>query len=112
MQLYHVAAILLRYDDLLQNPERCFGRLAAFLRLKPSVERLRRAIEKSSFDELAWQEEAQGFVEKPRQAEKFFRAGRAGQWKDVLSQSQVRAVVDAHGPMMMRFVYIEEACSA
>ena len=106
----HRPVLILRYEDMLQNPERSFGRLTAFLRLKPSAEQLRRAVEKSSFDELARQEEAQGFVERPQQAEKFFRSGRAGQWKDVLSQSQVKSIIDGHGPMMMRFGYLAESC--
>ena len=35
------------------------------------------------------QEDAEGFKEKPRQATRFFREGRAGQWKDALSSAQV-----------------------
>ncbi|MGO9944337.1 MAG: sulfotransferase domain-containing protein [Rhodoblastus sp.] len=71
--------LILRYEDMLAAPERCFGRLASFLRLRPSAQQLRRAIEKSSFAELARQEAAQGFVERPEKAEKFFRSGMAGQ---------------------------------
>ncbi len=108
----HRPVIILRYEDLLAAPERSFGRLASFLRLKPTPEQLRRAIEKSSFDALARQEAAQGFVEKPPEAEKFFREGRARQWKDVLSQSQVKAIIAAHRPMMMRFGYLAEDCGA
>ena len=108
----HRPVLILRYEDMLQNPIRCFGRLASFLRLKPSEEQLLRAIEKSSFDALARQEEQNGFIEKPPEAKKFFRAGRAGQWKDVLSQRQVDAIVAAHAPMMMRFGYVEESCGA
>ncbi|MGP8170909.1 sulfotransferase domain-containing protein, partial [Rhodoblastus sp.] len=108
----HRPVIILRYEDLLAAPERGFSRLASFLRLKPTPDQLRRAIEKSSFDVLARQEAAQGFVEKPETAEKFFRAGKAGQWKDVLSPDQIETIVAAHGPMMMRFGYVAESCGA
>lgn len=108
----HRPVIILRYEDLLAAPERNFARLASFLRLGPSREQLRRAIEKSSFDALARQEAAHGFVEKPPEAEKFFRAGKAGQWKDVLSPDQIDAIVTAHAPMMMRFGYVAESCGA
>ncbi len=91
-------------------PERCFGRLASFLRLRPSAQQLRRAIEKSSFAELARQEAAQGFVERPEKAEKFFRSGMAGQWKEALSAAQVKTIIEAHAPMMMRFGYVRENC--
>jgi hypothetical protein len=104
--------LLLRYEDMLTAPERSFGRLAAFLRLKPDAMQLRRAIEKSSFGELARQEEERGFVERPTTSEKFFRVGKAGQWQEALSQSQVNAIVGAHAPMMMRFGYLPEDSGA
>ncbi|WP_298355286.1 sulfotransferase domain-containing protein [Rhodoblastus sp.] len=108
----HRPVIILRYEDLLAVPERNFARLASFLRLRPNREQLQRAIEKSSFGALARQEAAEGFVEKPPEAEKFFRTGKAGQWKDILSPDQIKTIVAAHGPMMMRFGYVEERCGA
>ncbi len=110
MSVPHRPILLLRYEDMLAAPERSFGRLAAFLRLNPDAGQLARAIEKSSFAELARQEEANGFNERPKTAGKFFRAGRAGQWREALSQSQVQAIIAAHGPMMMRFGYLAEDC--
>ena len=62
------------------------------------------------FEELARQEAAHGFIERPETAEKFFRKGEAGQWQEALSQAQVAAVVSAHAPMMMRFGYLQEDC--
>lgn len=110
MSVPYRPVLALRYEDLLAAPERTFGRLAAFLRLQPNARQLRHAIEKSSFAELARQEEAQGFVEKPQQAERFFRVGKAGQWKEALSATQVKAIITAHAPMMMRFGYVREVC--
>jgi hypothetical protein len=49
-------------------------------------------------------------LERPHTAEKFFREGKAGQWREALSQSQVSAVLSAHAPMMMRFGYLPEDC--
>jgi hypothetical protein len=69
-----------------------------------------RAIEMSSFEELAGQEQRAGFVERPETAERFFRAGRAGQWHEELSADQVKSIIAAHAPMMMRFGYLEPAC--
>ncbi len=104
--------LILRYEDLLRAPERGFGRLAAFLRLPPTAQQLRRAIEKSSFEELARQEAAHGFVERPETAEKFFRKGETGQWREALTREQIAAVVSAHAPMMQRFGYLGEDCGA
>jgi hypothetical protein len=41
---------VMRYEDMLRQPERTFGALARFLRLAPSEEQLKRAIAKSSFE--------------------------------------------------------------
>jgi hypothetical protein len=110
MSIPHRPVLLLRYEDMLSAPEKSFGRLAAFLRVKPTASQLNRAIEKSSFGEMVRQEEANGFNERPPTADKFFREGKAGQWREALSQSQVNAVISAHGPMMMRFGYLAEDC--
>jgi hypothetical protein len=63
-------------------------------------------IERSSFERLQSQEEQMGFVEKPEAAQRFFREGRAGQWKDVLTAAQVRRIVREHGEQMRRFGYL------
>jgi hypothetical protein len=110
MSVPHRPILLMRYEDMLAAPGRCFGRLAAFLRLKPDAGQLARAIQNSSFEELARQEDLHGFNERPKTTEKFFRSGKAGQWREALSPSQVQAVIAAHGPMMMRFGYLAEDC--
>jgi hypothetical protein len=108
----HRPVLIMRYEDMLATPERSFRRLATFLRLKPSAEQLRRTIQKSSFDELAQQETLHGFVERPERSEKFFRSGKAGQWKEILSPRQVQAITTAHAPMMMRCGYLIEDCGS
>jgi hypothetical protein len=112
MSVPHRPVLTLRYEDMLMAPERCFGRLARFLGLKPDATQLQHAIEKSSFQKLARQEAEHGFVERPECAKRFFRSGRAGQWRDVLSPEQVRAVLGTHAPMMMRFGYVREGLCA
>ena len=100
--------MILRYEDMLAEPEGSFGRLAGFLGLKPTTEQLRRAVAKSSFSELSKQEAEHGFLERPATAESFFRVGKAGQWREVLSQGQVEAIVSDHASMMMRCGYLPE----
>lgn len=102
--------LVLRYEDLLQAPERIFANVAAFLRLRPTPAQLDSAIAKSSFDVLAEQEARDGFVERPEKAEKFFRQGKSGQWRDVLTPDQIRSIVNSHAPMMQRFGYLPPDC--
>lgn len=99
---------IMRYEDMLADPHAAFAALARFLRLKPSRQRLRRAVAACSFAALARQEARQGFVEKPPGQARFFRTGRAGSWRGVLSRAQVEAIAGRHGAVMRRFGYLED----
>jgi hypothetical protein len=103
------ALLVLRYEDMLQTPEATFGRLAGFLGLQPTAERLRRAIEHSSFDRLRAQEQSRGFRERSLKSDRFFREGRSGQWRDLLAPAQIDAVVGACRGPMARFGYLPPA---
>jgi hypothetical protein len=99
---------VVRYEDMLDNPVPVFGNVARFLGLNPPKERLMRAIEFSSFKELRKQEETEGFKERSVNAEKFFRSGRKEQWREKLTDAQVRRIVDRHREQMSRFNYVPE----
>jgi len=98
---------VVRYEDMAEKPVETFGELAKFLGLNPPQERLMRAISNSSFEALKAQEDERGFVERS-QYSRFFRSGRAGQWKDVLSDEQVKRIVSDHREQMERFGYVPE----
>jgi hypothetical protein len=98
--------LVLRYEDMLENPQKSFGRVTRFLDLKPPRDRVRRAIKFSSFKVLRAQEDRHGFRERGEAVECFFRTGVSGQWKDVLSPDQVARIVDSQRQQMERFGYI------
>lgn len=100
-QLYVV-----RYEDLLQKPRKYFKQVATFLGLKPPRERLERAIRNSSFKALKAQEQKSGFQEKSEFAESFFREGKAEQWREKLTDAQIRQIISDHREQMERFNYI------
>lgn len=102
----HRAIYVMRYEDMLGQPQKTFGALARHLLFTPSESELTDAIDRSSFARLREQEEKAGFRERPEKAERFFRDGRAGQWKEVLTPQQVQRIVDAHGEQMQRFGYL------
>ena len=101
----HPGLHIVRYEDMLEAPVKTFGSVLKFLGLNVSRERLDKAIKLSSFKVLQEQEKRQGFVEKTEVAERFFREGKAGQWKRELTPAQVDAVVAAHREQMARFGY-------
>lgn len=104
----HRTVYIQRYEDLTDNPFRTFGALARHLLLRPTAEQLGKAIERSSFENLQKQEAKEGFREKPEKAEKFFRQGKAGVWREQLSRRQIRRIVQDHHVQMRRFGYLTE----
>jgi hypothetical protein len=104
----HPAIYVMRYEDMLAHPEETFGGLARHLLLDATSDQIAQAIDRSSFKRLQAQEEKDGFLERPKEAERFFREGRAGQWKDVLTAAQISRIVRDHGEQMARFGYTPE----
>jgi hypothetical protein len=96
---------VMRYEDMLSDPERAFGSVVKFLGLNASRARLLKAIEQSSFKTMQEQEAQKGFEERSDKSKRFFREGRAGQWREVLTAAQIDAVVAAHRQQMARFGY-------
>lgn len=102
----HRAIHVMRYEDMLADPTAAFGALARHLRLSPSALQLDAAIERSSFATLKQQEDEAGYSEKPDSAERFFREGKADQWREGLTPRQVDTIVTAHHQQMRRFGYL------
>lgn len=96
---------VVRYEDMLSDPRKAFMKVAGFLGLKPPRARLDRAMQRSSFENLRQQENEKGFRETSPKGTKFFRVGKAGQWRDVLSGAQVETIVAGHKAQMERFGY-------
>jgi hypothetical protein len=97
---------VMRYEDMLEAPLRTFTAAARFLGLDAPRPRIEKAIKLSSFRVLQEQERRHGFRERPPQAAAFFREGKAGQWRKVLTPEQVATVVAANREQMDRFGYV------
>lgn len=102
------AVHVMRYEDMIADPTTAFGRLARHLLMAPTAAQLAEAIDLSSFERLRKQEAEEGFKERPKVSKQFFREGKTGQWKTVLTRRQVRRIVTAHREQMARFGYLPE----
>jgi aryl sulfotransferase len=96
---------VVRYEDLLAKPVEVFTELVAFLGLEVIPEQVARAVELSRFERLKALEAEHGFHERPSESEAFFREGRSGGWREVLSPAQAESIVEAHGEVMQRLGY-------
>lgn len=100
--------ILVRYEDLLTAPEVHFGRIIKYLGSDPAPTRLRRAMEFSTFTELAAQEATTGYrAAGPNASVPFFRNGTSGQWRSGLTPAQTAAIEAAHGGVMRKLDYMK-----
>lgn len=95
---------LLRYEDMLSEPQARLADVAGFLGLPTDA--LTRAVEATRFDVLRAREDETGFNERPPTAARFFRQGRAGAWREVLTAEQCARIEETHGAAMARLGYL------
>jgi hypothetical protein len=99
---------VVRYEDLLSDPKAGFGGVVTFLGLSPPDWRFETAVANASFKVLSGQERDHGFAERSVHQKRFFRAGRAGMWKQKLTGKQVDRIVADHREQMARFGYLPQ----
>ncbi len=102
--LFNTCAV--RYEDMRTKPSQTFAKITAFLKLPYDTAQINQAVRNTSFEGLQEQEKATGFRERPQKVDRFFRKGMVGDWQETLSPEQVEKIVDAHGPVMQQFGYL------
>jgi aryl sulfotransferase len=103
-----VPVSLFRYEDLLDDPEGQFGRLASVLRLPTERSLIAAAVARTRFESLrAREEEEGGFPERPAGCGRFFRSGRRGEGGERLSVGQLRRLDERLAWTLQRLGYRE-----
>jgi Sulfotransferase domain len=103
-----ISVYVLRYEDMHDSPLTAFTGALRFLGMNIEPHRIQQALEFSSFSFLQEQERKFGFRETPSGANCFFRSGRVGEWREVLSPDQAARIVRDHGAVMRRLGYITD----
>lgn len=102
----HVRVI--RYEDMLTEPEVAFDGIARVLHLDLDAQRFSNALALSRFELIQEQELRDGFREKHIRADApFFREGRAGTWRDELPDDLADRILASQGDVMGRFGYLD-----
>jgi len=99
---------VIRYEDMLHDTYNTFNSALDFIGVKKESSEILEAISKSSFDTLSKIEKNEGFKEKPLSMDKFFREGKAGNWKSHLNAEMIKNITQNHGDIMIRFGYYEK----
>ena len=101
-----IPVLLLRYEDLLREPELEFRRLAKFLDLPAEEPLIREAVANTRFEKLrAKEDEEGGFHERPEGCDRFFRSGRSGEGRKLLTSEQLQQLHQAFAATLDRFGY-------
>ena len=100
--------LVLRYEDMLAQPEVEFAKVVQHFGMPVDPERLARAIKNCSFDELKRQESEQEFIERSEYTDKFFVKGQSGQWKDELSRRVIKDIKRGNREVMKKYGYWDE----
>jgi hypothetical protein len=97
---------VIRYEDMLADPVSTFTSVCRFTGLSEDDDAIARAIEHSRFEVLQEQEQKSGFREIAWQGRSFFRKGKAGTWREVMTPAQVNRIIESHRDTMEKFGYI------
>ena len=108
-RMNHPGFLLVRYEDLLQDPTRELRRLASFIGIAKSPETLTQAIERSSANRLRQLEKVEHeawVTTKGKRADvPFIAEAVAGTWKQKLPQPSVALIESAWGDLMNSLGY-------
>jgi hypothetical protein len=98
--------MMFRYEDLLEHTEEAFKAITKILYLpEHGEERFKFALHESNFNNLKGLEIEHGFAEGGA-ASNFFRVGEAGQWKEHLTEKQIKKIEKDHRIMMEGCKYL------
>lgn len=105
----HPGFLLVRYEDMLNNTVSELASIARFFGIDASVERLRRAAERSSASEMRELEQSQAkdwvSTKNRRPDIPFIGAATTGKWKSKLSEAAVRTIEMSWGALLVRLGY-------
>lgn len=100
--------LVLRYEDMLSDTTACFRTLLEWSGIPFTESQLKLAVEAASFKNLQAKENQSGFKERGKSRTPFFRSGKAGGWREALTDTQIDRIISCHGRVMARLGYLDE----
>jgi hypothetical protein len=96
----------IRYEDMILRPYQTFANIINFMGMGVENDKIDRALSSTDFDRLKEVEKKKGFLEaSDKNDQGFFRSGKIGGFKGVLSAKQTAKLSKDHADMMSRFGY-------
>lgn len=98
---------VLRYEDMLDDPAKAFRSVLDLLGIRFDAAQMAHAIDMSSFDQLKALEERDGFIERSKKQERFFRQGKKGMGSETLPTAIKDKLVADHCSVMKVLKYLD-----
>jgi hypothetical protein len=100
----HAGFLLLRYEEMIADPENELAKIAVFMGIEPNRQLLANTIALSSAERMRGLEKTQGSewvtTKNKRSDIPFIRSASSGGWKNQLPQDAIVAIESAWGPLM------------
>lgn len=96
---------IVKYEDLLQNPEKFFAELLHRSQIPYTNEQLADAIDFTRFDNLKKQEQQYGFEEKSVHSTVFFHTGKSYYYRQFLTYQQIERIYQSHYEVIKLYGY-------
>lgn len=88
---FREAGLVIRYEDLLENPFEHFRRLLVFYGIERTSDEIAAAIEAADFDQMRMaQSRSVKLNEKFREGHQFLRSGKTSQWEEILEEEDLK----------------------
>lgn len=97
---------IIRYENIFYRPLETLKKAFTFAGLDHTDDKIMDTYNKSNFSEIKQKENQSVFNEKPPNVESFFRKGRPDSWKEELTKSQAKKVIETNYELMQKFGYI------
>jgi len=98
--------LFLTYELISSDPVSALTEIATWLDIDNDPESCARAVERCSFNRLAFREATDGFGESPTGDRAFFRRGSVDSWREELSPDLIERIEDTHGAVMRDLGYL------
>ncbi|MBS1780548.1 MAG: sulfotransferase domain-containing protein [Bacteroidetes bacterium] len=106
--VHHQNMLLVKYEDLVNNSQQAFSRIAAYINIPHTDAEVAQAIANAAFQKLQNQEQKSALRMAPH-VKQFFRSGKVGGWRNEITTDQATRIIDCNYDALLKYGYIDNA---
>jgi aryl sulfotransferase len=98
--------LVVKYENLIADAITEFSKIVQYIGLEYSQQAIENAVTKTSFQNLQEQEKEVKFKATPK-VDRFFRLGKAGNWRNELTNEQADLILNCNFDTLLKYNYID-----